>query len=307
MDTAWKPLVLVALTLVLFLILFKAKPTNAEHYTSHPAGEHDDCDCPDDCDWDGDATDDCDHPHKSKKDPEKHCHSKKHEEKDRHPPKKHEEKSHQPKKHEEKDRHPHKSKKDPEKHCHSKKHEEKDRHPPKKHDDKQDHFHSEKPRRPEHYSGAGNEASLRHVTESYKEVCRKTPGAATVHFLQEQYLALGAEGFDALLRKLCGKPSAGPKYVRPSVDRLRVCEKAAESETLLSRLQLRRNTDDLGDTCRRSREPDASLAQFDGRLRPEFKWSVPQKQPPVCLMPKKGEVCRVCPQQEQTALLGTLL
>jgi hypothetical protein len=128
-----------------------------------------------------------------------------------------------------------------------------------------------------------------------------------VRFLQERYLALGAEDFDALLRKMCGKASGTSKYVRPSVDRLRVCEKAAESETLLSRLRLRRNTDDLGDTCRRSREPDDSLVKFDGRLRPEFKWSVPQKQPPVCLMPKGGQGCRVCPQQEQTALLGTLL
>ena len=39
-------------------------------------------------------------------------------------------------------------------------------------------------------------------------------------------------------------------------------------------------------------------------LMPEFKWSIPQKNPPVCV---PGERCEVMPVTDQSSLLGTLL
>lgn len=76
----------------------------------------------------------------------------------------------------------------------------------------------------------------------------------------------------------------------------------AMDKQLLAELVYDRNMDHMKNVCRRNQK--YLNADQDMVLFPEFKWSVPQKFPPVCTPLEKNEYQ---PMVDQTALIGTLL
>jgi hypothetical protein len=167
------------------------------------------------------------------------------------------------------------------------------------------------------------------IAETYKEVYRRQPSPETMAFLAERFHALGQDR-DAFTRFVLrmheietGKQ--GPGWIhctRPDMNQ-RSCRGAAQpvaappqapvpppprtrskctrsNETRLSDRLHQRNKQQMDAKCGHSKSGDMVL-------REDMKWSVPQKQPPVCVMPRGRNRCQVCPQQEQTALIGTLL
>jgi hypothetical protein len=90
----------------------------------------------------------------------------------------------------------------------------------------------------------------------------------------------------------------GHKYNKAQLEK----RLTALDRQLLSELVHDRNMSHMKNVCRRNRKyinADDNMVLF-----PEFKWSVPQKFPPVCMPLEKNEYR---PMIEQTALIGTLL
>lgn len=71
---------------------------------------------------------------------------------------------------------------------------------------------------------------------------------------------------------------------------------------MMSELPTRRNYEDLKNMCEMSKQYDNM--KKDLTLLPDQKWSVPQKQPPICLISEPSVVHN---SLSQTALIGTLL
>jgi hypothetical protein len=81
-----------------------------------------------------------------------------------------------------------------------------------------------------------------------------------------------------------------------------------DRDSKLAKAQLKRDKDDLESRCaaniRQQKESRYLNATDDGKLFPEYAWSVPQQRPPVCI---NNSGCAVQPSTAQTALIGTLL
>lgn len=139
-----------------------------------------------------------------------------------------------------------------------------------------------------------------------KKLLGEKPNQELIDKLLEVYADDGGAQDDAYLScsrvidtiKEKSQSCDGHKYNKAQLEK----RLTALDRQLLSELVHDRNMSHMKNVCRRNRKyinADDNMVLF-----PEFKWSVPQKFPPVCMPLEKNEYR---PMIEQTALIGTLL
>lgn len=151
--------------------------------------------------------------------------------------------------------------------------------------------------------GAGDKES---EAALIKKLLGEKPNQELIDKLLEVYADDGGGQDDAYLScsrvidtiKAKSNTCDGHKYNKAQLEK----RLSALDRQLLSELVHDRNMSHMKNVCRRNRKyinADDNMVLF-----PEFKWSVPQKFPPVCMPLERNEYR---PMIEQTALIGTLL
>ena len=151
--------------------------------------------------------------------------------------------------------------------------------------------------------GAGDKES---EAALIKKLLGEKPNQELIDKLLEVYADDGGAQDDAYLScsrvidtiKEKSQTCDGHKYNKAQLEK----RLTALDRQLLSELVHDRNMSHMKNVCRRNRKyinADDNMVLF-----PEFKWSVPQKFPPVCMPLERNEYR---PMIEQTALIGTLL